>query len=199
MRAGVSSILLGLVLTTAAVVVAQEKEKKNEAKVEEVCRLKVGQWAMTRTKTLAEGGEWRASATLYVWVERIEGKTAFIKLQDLTADGLGMAAAIESSRDVEAKSPPRAAGTVTKTSEETLDIGGKKVKCERIETHDEKETSGKKLGKTTITWTSTEIPALAECARRVLMEAGKETFRYEVTDFGDTGGSERPHSMGGPR
>ncbi|MEZ0227847.1 MAG: hypothetical protein ACAI25_04430 [Planctomycetota bacterium] len=152
-------------------------------------KAKEGQWVLQ--KTTASG----FTSHIYQWVSKVDGKKITLRTQILNADGKSaMAAANDVVIDLEKKeggsAAPAADAPKPTISDDEVEVKGKKVKCKKIEVTVN--------GVASTTWISDEIP-VSGLVKSIATKDGAELSKFELVDFGDTGGKDKPSAaMGGP-
>ncbi len=147
----------------------------------------VGQWVVE--KSTASG----MTSHVLKWVSKVEGKKLTLRTQMLNPDlTTGMLPANEMTMDLGATPMPGAVPSVpapggpvpeARITEESLTVGGRAVRCKRMEVE--------MGGMVSRSWMSDQIP-ISGLARAVTSQGGSEVSRLEVVDFGTSGGADRP-------
>jgi hypothetical protein len=148
-----------------------------------LAQAKAGQWTIHRTM----GPSSLTDETFtYEWVVKVEARKVVIRTQPLDRDlERGLASPVESTFDLDAPAPPI---VESPAGEEELNIHGTRLLCRKVETV---EILNQGMTKT-ISWLSDRIPISGLVKRVKLDRDGKEIFRSDVVDWGNTGGAERP-------
>jgi hypothetical protein len=164
-------------------------------------KAKAGQWVLLETQAApldtAKPADARPDPAkldaakpthVYQFVERVEGRRVHLVTQTVTADGkTGLDAAFAMVVNLD-EMPADAPREEASTSEEEITVKGKSMKCIRTET----VTDLGRGNTTTIRWVSRDVPIFGLVRSVVLDKNKKELSRYDLVDFGDTGGAARP-------
>lgn len=149
-------------------------------------KAKAGEWVLD--KIVASG----FTTFQYMWIAKVDGRKVTVNVQMLKEDGKTALMPPSSSLvDLDMKGPEPKKGEepkVLKTSEEEVEIKGKKIKCTRTETEQDVVGSGRLV---IVSWASNEIP-ISGIAKSVAKDKdGKVISETTCVDFGHEGGAEK--------
>lgn len=149
-------------------------------------KAKVGEWVLEKVVTSG------FTSYEYLWIAKVEGRKVTVHVQMLKDDGkTAMMPAQASVVDLDAKPDPtkKVDEPKTKTSEEEVEIKGKKIKCLKTEAEQDIQGTGKL---TTVSWSSNEIPIYGMAKSVSKDKDGKVVVETSCVDFGHEGGDDRP-------
>jgi len=157
----------------------------------------VGARAGDRPMDKAKAGEWVLEKNVasgfttwtYMWIAKVDGRKVTVMVQLLKDEQLGLAPGQPTVVDLDKPDAPPPPGSKPKTSEEEVEVKGRKLKCTKTESEVEIQGVGKMA---TTTWTAAEIPIYGKAKMVVKDQAGKVVAEQETLDFGHEGGAERP-------
>jgi hypothetical protein len=175
---------IAYVIATIGLVTLLAVPSATDARRDPLERSRAGQWTIHRT--MMSPGSLSDATYVYEWVVKVDGRKVLIKTQPLDPDlQCGLASSVESVIDLDAPAPRPL--VESPLGEEEVSARGTRLLCRKVETVEAGDIKGK-----TISWLSDLVP-ISGLAKRVKLDPeGKELFRTELIDWGETGGAEKP-------